>query len=568
MKDKLLKHNKLISILTLIIVLLSAFVLLKNEPEVVSYVNFIEMVESEDIKKVDLRDDSETILVTKKDDDVFETDNPSTDEFKEYLLKNGIDVENNKPITKKALSGIATLVSFGFPLALLLLIFKTMKPAMQEQDKLVKEVSNVNFKSIAGNMEAKEDMEFLVDFLKDPKEYHKIGAKLPKGVVLSGPPGTGKTLMAKAVAGEAGVPFYSTSGSDFIELYAGLGAKRVRDLFKEAKKNAPCMIFIDEIDAIGTHRGGFDGGNSEKDQTINALLSELDGFTQNESVIVMVATNRIEDLDNALIRPGRFDRHVTIGLPDCKDRKSILEVYAKDKKFDDSVDLDNLAHITIGFSGASLEALMNEAAIIAVTKGSSVVREEDIDDSYFKITMKGSKKINRNDDKEEIQLIAYHEAGHTLATKLLTDNNLHKVTIIPSTSGAGGATFSVPKKMGLITKNELLNNVKMLYAGRAAEEVLRGDTGNITSGASSDIQQATQYINSYFSELGMSDKFGMMAIKDDKLYMDEAIKLSNELYKETVELLKNNETKLYNIANELIAKETLTGKDIDEILAM
>jgi cell division protease FtsH len=557
----------IIALVILSIVFSAIYNFNKSEIEVLKYTEFMKLVEENKIEMVDLRKDSDNILVRKTNGEEFKTDNPNKDEFKENLLNKGIKVENNTPLENKVTSVISSFASFGFTLVLILLIYKTMKPALKEKDSLVKESSKVNFKNVAGNLEAKEDMEFLVDFLKSPNKYKDIGAKLPKGIVLYGPPGTGKTLMAKAVAGEAGVPFYNISGSDFVEMYAGLGAKRVRDLFKKAKKTAPCIIFIDEIDAIGTHRGGVQG-HAEKDQTINALLSELDGFDKNDSVIVMAATNRVEDLDSALIRPGRFDRHVSIGLPDYKDRKSILEIYAKNKKLDKSVDLESLANITIGFSGASLEALMNEAAIIAITKGSSVIREQDIDDSYFKITMKGNKKNNRDINKKDIKLVAFHEAGHALVTKLLTDKHLHKVTIIPSTSGAGGATFAAPKKLGLISKQEILNNIKVLYAGRASEELLTGNIDDVTSGASSDIKQATKYINSYFSELGMSEKFGMLELKDDKLYMKDAIKLSNQLYEETLKLLKKNRDKLENIADALIEKETLSGKDVDKILEM
>lgn len=371
--------------------------------------------------------------------------------------------------------------------------------------------------------------------------------------------------MAKAVAGEAGVPFYSAAGSDFIEMYAGLGAKRVRELFAKAKENSPSIVFIDEIDAVGTSRGK--GENSgEKDQTINALLAELDGFESNSKVIVIVATNRLEDLDDALIRPGRFDRHVSINLPDYKDRLAILNNYSKGKKVDPNFDFDSLAHITIGFSGAALEALMNEASIIAVNRNSNVIEHRDIDDSYYKITMRGNKKINKWEDENELKLVAYHEAGHAIATKLLTDRHLHKVTIIPSTSGAGGATFSVPRANALISKKELLNNIKMLYAGRAAEEILKGNKDEITSGASADIQQATQFLDKYFAELGMSEEFGMIKLDDRKIFLKENIALSKKLYAETISLLRENESLLDELSEQLILKETLTGEQVDEIM--
>lgn len=550
-------------IITTIMTAISIYIV-KNKPEEISYNEFLTMVENEEVDEIDLMGNSEEIIVI-SNDKKYKTSNPKSLTFKERMLKKDINVVNKTPNSVKLTALVRGLFNIAFIALIAFVLWSLVKNTVSKKDSIVKEKPNVNFESIAGNLEAKEDMKFLVNFLKNPKKYEKMGAKLPKGVVLYGPPGTGKTLMAKAVAGEAGVPFYSATGSDFVEMYVGLGAKRVRDLFKQAKDNSPSIVFIDEIDAVGTSRGRQDS-NSEKDQTINALLSELDGFDSNSQVVVMVATNRIEDLDEALIRPGRFDRHVNIGLPDYEGRLAILNRYAKGKKFVKEVNLESLANITIGFSGASLEALMNEASIIAVNKGKIEIDSEDIDDSYYKIAMKGNKKINNNEDKDEIELIAYHEAGHALVTKLLTDNHLHKVTIIPSTSGAGGATFSVPKTNSLISKKQLLNNVKVLYAGRAAEEILKGNTEDITSGASADIQQATKYIKAYFSELGMSSEFGMLAISED-LYMKEAVKLSKKLYEETVVLLKENKEMLSLLAENLIKYETLTGDKVDSLLS-
>lgn len=566
---RFLKKNKkhIIFIFVFLIVIASLFFIKKQyDPENLKYTEFTEMIEENKVEGVDLRGNADKIFVFTKDDVKYITDNPKTDTFKEDLLEKGIDVANEKPLHEKANSFMGTIFQVGIFLLILVVILSISSSGSKFSSKHISQKSNVKFRNIAGNEEAKKDMEYLVQFLKNPKKYKDIGAKLPKGVALFGPPGTGKTLMAKAVAGEAGVPFFYVNGSDFIEMYAGLGARRVRDLFKTARKNSPCIVFIDEIDAIGGHRGS-SKQSSENDQTINALLSELDGFNSKDSVIVMIATNRLEDLDAALIRPGRFDRHVNIGLPDAKDRKSILENYAKGKKLDENVDFESLAHITLGFSGASLEALMNEAAIIAVNRGSDTVTAEDIDESYFKIAMKGNKKIVKNKDENIIKLVAYHEAGHALATKLLTNNHLHKVTIIPSTSGAGGATFSIPKNLMLISKKEILNNVRVLYAGRAAEELLKGNKDDITSGARVDIQQATNYIKSYFAELGMSSKFGMLAIENDDLYMKDAIELSNQLYDETLKLLTENKDLLDKISQELIEKETLSGKQIDDLIS-
>lgn len=535
----------------------------------ISYNEFIELVERGEVEEVIISFSSDKFEFIDKNGKTFETDNPRDTNFKKYLLEKNINVSVIK-IDKELL--ILNIILFVLKIAIWVFLIKLIYSAtgvsiFKKKEVQVKDIPNVKFSNIAGNNETKEDMKFLVEFLKNPNKYYEIGAKLPKGVVLYGPPGTGKTLTAKAIAGEAGVPFFTASGSDFIEMYAGLGAKRVRDLFEEARKNAPCIVFIDEIDAIGTRRGEI-GGNSEKDQTINALLAELDGFNTKEPIIVMVATNRVEDLDPALIRPGRFDRHIAINLPDNNDRIDILKVHAKNKKIENDVDLEELAKLTIGFSGAALEALLNEAAIIAVNKGASKIRKEDIDDAYFKMVMKGHKKENKGEtNKDELELVAYHEAGHALCAKLLTNNDVPKVTIIPSTSGAGGVTFNIPKKMGLFTKREVLNNIKVLYAGRAAEYILRGTEDEITTGASEDLKQATKYIHAYFSEFGMSEKYGMLKIEDEKVYIDEAIKLSKELYEETLEFLENNKDKLEKIAEELIEKETLNEEDLDRIIS-
>lgn len=564
MPNKASKKQWLVLILSVVILISSGIFLYQNKPEEIKYKEFTQMVKDNEIKEIVILSGEDNIHVTKKDGSSFVTANPETDTFKKDMLDQDIDVKSKASNYSKISS--ASGIFFNIVVISLIVYFVfSFRKKSQKYNEHNEETVKVKFKDIAGNEEAKKDMEFLVQFLKDPKRYEDMGAKLPKGVVLYGPPGTGKTLMAKAVAGEAGVPFYSAAGSDFIEMYAGLGAKRVRELFEKAKENSPSIIFIDEIDAVGTSRGR--GENSgEKDQTINALLSELDGFESNSKVVVIVATNRLEDLDDALIRPGRFDRHVSINLPDYKDRLAILNNYSKNKKIDPNFDFDSLAHITIGFSGAALEALMNEASIIAVNRNSNVIEHRDIDDSYYKITMRGNKKINKWEDENELKLVAYHEAGHAIATKLLTDRHLHKVTIIPSTSGAGGATFSVPKANALISKKELLNNIKMLYAGRAAEEILKGNKDEITSGASADIQQASSFLDSYFAELGMSEEFGMIKIDDRKLFLKENVALSKKLYEETISLLRENKSLLDELSAQLILKETLTGEQVDEIM--
>lgn len=533
-------------------------------PDEISYNEFTAMVEDKNVKNVTIDFNEDTFKLENVNGEKYITDNPRSEGFKKYLLENDIEVEAIQPteFTSAFFSILQIVIYIGF---LVVLTRKMGVDALKKRESLVASKPEVTFDNIAGNEEAKEDMMYLVNSLKNPEAYDKIGAKLPKGVVLYGPPGTGKTLTAKAIAGEANVPFFSITGSDFIEMYAGLGAKRVRELYTDAKAAAPAIVFIDEIDAIGTKRGV--GTNSgERDQTINALLNELDGFNKSNPVITIVATNRVEDLDAALVRPGRFDKHIAINLPDKEDRLRILKVHSANKKLSETVDLKEVSNITIGFSGAALEALMNEAAILSVNAGLPKIGKEQIDEAYYKMLIGGHMKKNKHEDLDEIELVAYHEAGHALATKLLTDNNVPKVTIIPSTTGMGGATLSVPKRTGLMTKREVLNNIKVLYAGRAAELILKGDEDLITTGASNDIKEATKQINGYFSTYGMSREFGMIEVSNSDKYLNESIKLSNELYDETVVLLKENKDKLVNVANALIEKETIGEEELDKLI--
>lgn len=562
MKEKIKRPLILLIIVIVALLLINKF--MASEITTINYNEFLELVEKEKVEKVFINFNNEEFELKNVDGELFKTDNPRTEGFKEFLLKNDISIEIDK--RQKYFLTLFELIRSFAVIALFIFMMKKMGASLDKKDSLVSVIPKVNFNNVAGNEESKEDMKFLVNFLKNPKIYNEMGAKLPKGVVLYGPPGTGKTLTAKAIAGEASVPFFSVSGSDFIELYAGLGAKRVRDLFKDAKAKSPCIVFIDEIDAIGTHRGG-PGGHSEKDQTINALLAELDGFDTKEPIVTIIATNRIEDLDRALIRPGRFDRHIAVNLPDNDDRLKILNVHSKNKRLGEDVKLDSLAKLTIGFSGAALEALMNEATILAVNEGYKEIHKSHIDEAYYKMIMGGHKKKNRERDIKELETVAYHEAGHALAAKLLTDNDIPKVTIVPSTTGVGGATFNIPKKMGLLTKKEVLNNVKVLYAGRAAELILRKDADEVTTGASQDIKQATKYIEDYFANYGMSE-YGLITISDKEVYMNEAIKLSKNLFQSTLNLLNENDEILKNIANALMEKESIDEKELDKIINM
>lgn len=568
MKDK----KKIIAYLFIISILIVASYLArdmykKSKIEEVAYNTFVEMIEKGEVEqvKVDLK---ESKLKFIKGEQTFETDNPKIDNFKEFLLINEVEVVEESGKNKFMSVGFEVL-RFGALIGLMIFMVNKMGGgALTKKPKEVAEIPKVTFEDIAGNEESKEDMKFLVEFLKDPSRYIEMGAKFPKGVILYGEPGTGKTLMAKSIAGEAKVPFFSANGADFVEMYVGLGARRVRDLFAEARKNAPCIVFIDEIDALGSTRGG-DAANSEKDQTINALLGELSGFSPTDGVLVLAATNRVENLDPALIRPGRFDRHIAIRLPEQRDRVEIIKLHSEDKRLSKNIDIEALAHMTIGFSGAGLETLMNEAAIMAVNKNKKEIDMEDIDDAFYKTIMKGSKRRkDEKRDRDEIEIVAYHEAGHALAAKLLTENAIPKVTITPSTSGAGGVTFNIPKKMGLLTKEEVLNNIKVLYAGRASEYLLRRDERLVTTGASADISQATKEIMRYFNDFGMEEEFGLLNVNEIKkdVTLKSAIELSKELYQDVLTLLEKEFEILRDIANALIEKESLSEEELDAII--
>ena len=425
---------------------------------------------------------------------------------------------------------------------------------------------NITFEDVQGIDELKPDLYRLVDCLKNPDKYREIGARMPKGVIFYGPPGTGKTLTAKALAGEAGVPFFSICGSDFVEKYVGVGASRVRALYKNARKSAPCIVFIDEIDAIGGERG--ESNNGEKDQTINALLAELDGFKSTDNVLTICATNRLDILDPALLRAGRFDLKLAIGLPDKEGREKILKVHAKNKKFDETVDIKELAGKTVGFSGAELENLLNESALIAANLDKKVIDKNAIEDAFFKILLDGNKKPRKEKDEDAI-LTAYHEAGHTVVSKLLTKDSVPTVTIIQSTSGTGGVTFRSPDEKNLPSKKYLRNTIKISYGGRAAEELYLGNADDITTGASADIRSATATIKAYIGSYGMGNK-GLLDIKqltNQYDIVEEATELSNKLYDETLELLREHFDVLKEMAERLLDKETLYEPEIDEIMS-
>ncbi len=451
--------------------------------------------------------------------------------------------------------------------------------------KLSEDGGNVKFKNVAGLKEEKEEVSELIDFLKNPKKFQKMGARIPKGVLLVGPPGTGKTLLARAVAGEANVPFFYISGSDFVELFVGVGASRVRDMFKEAKKNAPCLIFIDEIDAVGRQRGtGLGGGHDEREQTLNQLLTEMDGFGANEGIIIIAATNRPDVLDPALLRPGRFDRQVTVSLPDSRERNEILKVHSENKILDHNVNLKNLSQRTPGFSGADLENLLNEAALLAVRRNKEAITMDEIDEATDRVLMGPAKTSRKITDKEK-RLVSIHEAGHAvIGIKLEDANDVHKITIIPR-GVAGGYTMMLPKeeKIGIRTEKELMATITGLLGGRVSEELFLGE---ITTGASDDFKKATSIARSMVTEYGMSElgpvqyeeKEGGVFLGRDygksKNFSDQVAleidqqtrKIIEECYEKAKKIIKANKDLIMLLSDALIENETLTKEQIDSLV--
>ena len=451
--------------------------------------------------------------------------------------------------------------------------------------RLVLDVKNINFSNVAGLIEEKEELEEIVDFLKNPKKYIDLGARIPKGVLLEGPPGTGKTLLAKAVAGEAKVPFFTISGSDFVEMFVGVGASRVRDLFAEAKKNAPCIIFIDEIDAVARRRGtGMGGGHDEREQTLNQMLVEMDGFGVNEGIIVMAATNRVDILDPAILRPGRFDRKVLVGRPDVVGRKGILEVHAKNKPLGEDVDLEKIAQITSGFTGADLENLLNEAAIIAAKSDRAFIIQEDIDKALIKVGVGKEKKSKIISDKEK-RITAYHEAGHAILFHALPDvGPVHTVSVIPTGAGAAGYTMPLPEKDEMFdTKGHMIQEIMVSLGGRIAEEIILDD---ITTGASQDIKQATAMAKAMVTKYGFSDRLGLINYDNDseevfigrdlaqsKGYaehtasvIDEEVKnIIDTCYKDAKKIIEDHMEQLQKCAQMLIEKEKINQQEFESI---
>ena len=517
------------------------------------------------------------------------------DKILSYADNNEFEVKTN---TNPENSSIVTILVNVLPFVLLIgatfVLFSKIsggnKNSMdfgKSRAKLSEDGGRVRFTDVAGLTEEKEEVAELIDFLKNPKKFQKLGARIPKGVLLVGPPGTGKTLLAKAVAGEANVPFYYISGSDFVELFVGIGASRVRDMFKQAKQSAPCLIFIDEIDAVGRQRGtGLGGGHDEREQTLNQLLTEMDGFGANEGIIIIAATNRPDVLDPALLRPGRFDRQVTVSLPDQKEREAILKVHARDKIFAEDVNLENISKRTPGFSGADLENLLNESALLAVRRNKTAISMDEIDEATDRVLMGPAKTSRKITDKEK-KLVSLHEAGHAvIGLKLEDANEVHKITIIPR-GMAGGYTMMLPKeeKIAIATKNELLASITGLLGGRVSEELFFGE---ISTGASDDFSRATRIARSMVTEYGMSDLgpvqlehksegvfLGRDYTNNTKNFSDtvaleidqEVRKIVDECYKKATKILKDNKDLVKLLSDTLIEKETITKEEIDELVS-
>lgn len=551
-----------------VFIIVSLFSLNISKPVYKSYNILINDINQNSVYEVNLTSSPE-IYVKLKNGQMYKTDNPRKEDFKEQLLLKGIKVSENQILDTGKLMIIIPLLILSALLFYNLKVRSKKKNNSFDSIELNKiENSSYSFKSIAGNYEVKENVLDTISFLKNPEKFNHYKAKMPKGILLYGEPGTGKTLIAKAIAQEAGVPFYSTSGSDFVQIYVGVGASRIRQLFKKAKESKKAVIFIDEIDAIGKKRSQDPSSNGERDQTLNALLTEMSGFNDSNGIVVIAATNRIDTLDPALLRPGRFDRHIEVPLPDKKEREEILNLYLKGKPLGD-INVEDLAGKTVYFSGAKLESFVNEAAILACRDDSPLILSKHFESAYTNI-LAGSEKKDRSSIRGiDKKITAYHEAGHALISSInLKDDQLSKVTIIPTTKGAGGYTLSIPEDRMYYTKEYLKNRIMVLLAGRAAEEIVFGDE-NITTGASNDLETASKIIWDMANKYGMVKSLGLFSLGNEKSapeLVNECKNILDDLYKKVKSTLKDNMDKLTILSEELIEKETLHKNEIYEIL--
>ena len=601
-KSRGLSGATIISFVVILVVVLWMANQLQMHQQEMTYTSFVSAVQEKNVSDVYINQNSAvptgTVSVTLKDDgntrkvnvsDVEQVEKLLTENQVEYRLS---DVPKDSMLTTVV---VPMLITLGGVFLIFFLMSrqngggnsKAMNFGKSRAKMSMKNEIKVTFRDVAGLREEKEELEEIVDFLKDPKKYIQVGARIPKGVLLEGPPGTGKTLLAKAVAGEAGVPFFSISGSDFVEMFVGVGASRVRDLFQDAKKNAPCIIFIDEIDAVARRRGsGLGGGHDEREQTLNQLLVEMDGFGVNEGIIVMAATNRKDILDPAILRPGRFDRDVLVGRPDVGGREEILKVHARNKPLGDDVDLKQIAQTTAGFSGADLENLLNEAAILAAKENRVYIQQSDIRHAFVKVGI-GPEKKSRIVSEKERRITAYHEAGHAILFHLLPDvGPVYSVSIIP-TGGAGGYTMPLPEKDDMFnTKGHMLQEITVSLGGRVAEEEIFDD---ITTGASQDIKQATAIAKSMITKFGMSERLGLINYDNDsdEVFIgrdfghtsrgygekvagtiDEEVKrIIDECYLKARALIQEYHPVLEKCAQLLLEKEKITRSEFEALFA-
>ena len=560
----------------------------------ITYNKFLKMIDEKKVEKVEIKSDRILITAKKESGDKvnkeYYTGRMNDDQLVEKLEKAKIDFNQEVPDTTSAIVAQYAMNIIPLVIFIALIVWMTRKMSKgggmmgigkSNAKMYVEKQTGVTFKDVAGQDEAKESLQEVVDFLHNPGKYTSVGAKLPKGALLVGPPGTGKTLLAKAVAGEAKVPFFSLSGSAFVEMYVGVGASRVRDLFKQAQQMAPCIIFIDEIDAIGKSRDTQMGGNDEREQTLNQLLAEMDGFESNKGLVLLAATNRPEILDPALLRPGRFDRRIIVERPDLKGRVEVLKVHSKDVKMDETVDLEAIALATSGAVGSDLANMINEAAINAVKNGRNAVSQADLFEAV-EVVLVGKEKKDRVMNQEERKIVSYHEVGHALVSALQKDSEpVQKITIVPRTMGALGYVMQTPEEEKFLnTKKELQAMLVRMLGGRAAEEIVF-DT--VTTGASNDIEKATSVARAMITQYGMSEKFGLIGLESvQNRYLDgrpvmncgqetaseidhEVMKMLKEAYEEAKILLSEHRESLDKIAAFLIEKETITGKEFMEI---
>ena len=595
-KKPLLYYYLLVMLVLLLFNLLAMPWISEHQIKEVDYNTFVSMVEKKEIGKVDIQEQDNRILFTDTEEKtIYKTAMVPDDDLVSRLLEAGISTSGTE-IQQTSL--LVSILGWVLPLIIFIGLGQMLSRSLMKKmgggnsmmfnmgksntKVYVKSAEGIKFDDVAGEDEAKENLQEVVNYLHDPSKYQDIGASMPKGILLVGPPGTGKTMLAKAVAGEANVPFFSMSGSEFVEMFVGMGASKVRDLFRQAKEKAPCIVFIDEIDAIGKKRDGQLGGNDEREQTLNQLLTEMDGFEGNTGVIILAATNRPESLDPALTRPGRFDRRVPVELPDLKGREEILKVHAKKIKIAEDVDFNKVARMASGASGAELANIVNEAALRAVRDGRRFATQADLEES-IEVVIAGYQKKNAIMTDHEKKIVAYHEIGHALVAAMQTHSApVQKITIVPRTSGALGYTMQVEEgNHYLMTKEEMENKIATLTGGRAAEEVA---FGSVTTGASNDIEQATKLARAMITRYGMSDDFGMVALEtvtnqylggdaslacsaDTQTKIDQqVVELVKREHDKAVDILTANREKLDRLAAFLYEKETITGEEFMHIL--